>query len=949
MMSSSSSKSRNFRRRLDDEDSSPADAASAAVPSPSTARKPQPSSSSASKPKKLLSFADDEGDEDAITPLNHPSLSKSSSSSRRKPPPPSSGSGSSSSRLGRPSSAHKLTASRDRTPLSSPATTSNVLPQAGTYTREAILELKKNTRTLAKPSPKPSASSEPRIILRGLLKPAAPSPNQTLDTQLDDDDDDGEGEDVADANTRLASIGLRKSVSHDDYPDPETIRKIRAEREKKRQSRASAADFIPLNGPSHAGAEGSSDDEELEHRTRVAMVGKKESKSHGVFEDVDHVSMTTASGPAASARYIDAHTSANEIADEVDDEDEEDKIWEEEQFKKALGKRMDDGSATARVVSGGVGTNVAASTMQQPALQHRSSSAYPNIGGGLGGSQRLDVLTIQQQAEIAFKALQNNSRKLQESHDRTVSTLAKTDENLSASLDNITSLEVSLSAAGEKFIFMQRLRDFVSVLCEFLQHKAPFIEELEERIQKVQEKRAAAVLERRTADKDDEMVVDAAVKAAKSVFREFGNTAMMITAAASAAQTASASFKEQATQPELDELGRDMSRQKNMEMKRRAEARQRRKAKFDTKRFSCMDVDNSDQKIEGESSTDESESESEAYRSSRDMCLRTAGQILSDASEEYSQLQVVKERLENWKMKYAASYRDAYMSLSIPAIFSPYVRLELLHWDPLHKFADFIDMKWHSLLFNYGLAEGASDLNPGDADSNLVPQLIEKVAIPKLHHQIVHCWDTLSTLETENAVATTNLFLSYVPASSQAVVELLVAIRTRLADAVANITVPNWDSLVLKAVPSAAPVAAYRFGVSVRLIRNICLWKDVLALPILEELALDKLLRKKVLPHVQSISSDVHDAVARTERIVASLTGVWAGPDVTGDRSAKLQSVVDFVVSLGRTLEKKQAASGMSEGESTGLARRLKKLLVELNDYDNARGIARAFRLREAV
>lgn len=57
----------------------------------------------------------------------------------------------------------------------------------------------------------------------------------------------------------------------------------------------------------------------------------------------------------------------------------------------------------------------------------------------------------------------------QESHGRTVLSLAKTEENLSSSLLNITSLENSLSAAGEKFLFMQKLREFVSVICEFLQ------------------------------------------------------------------------------------------------------------------------------------------------------------------------------------------------------------------------------------------------------------------------------------------------------------------------------------------------------------------------------------------------------------------------------------------------------------------------------------------------
>lgn len=50
-----------------------------------------------------------------------------------------------------------------------------------------------------------------------------------------------------------------------------------------------------------------------------------------------------------------------------------------------------------------------------------------------------------------------------------MSSLTKADEDLPASLLKITDLERSLSAAGEKFIFMQKLRDFVSVICQFLQ------------------------------------------------------------------------------------------------------------------------------------------------------------------------------------------------------------------------------------------------------------------------------------------------------------------------------------------------------------------------------------------------------------------------------------------------------------------------------------------------
>lgn len=95
--------------------------------------------------------------------------------------------------------------------------------------------------------------------------------------------------------------------------------------------------------------------------------------------------------------------------------------------------------------------------------------------------------------------------------------------------------------------------------------------------------------------------------------------------------------------------------------------------------------------------------------------------------------------------------------------------------------------------------------------------------------------------------------------------------------------VPTWDTVVMRAVPDAARVAAYRFGMSIRLMRNICLFHEIFAMPVLEELVLDQLFSGKILTHLRSIQSNIHDAVTRTERVVASVRGVWAGPKVTGD------------------------------------------------------------------
>lgn len=953
----SSSRAKNFRRRAgddedDDDESNGAAAIATKIPSKSTAAvtKVPPKPKKPQAPK-LLSFADDEG--------NNETQPRSRSKPSSRPSKPLSS-----------SSSHKISSLKDRQLPATPLP-SNVFPQAGTYTKEALRELQKNTRTLAsssssryaaasesKPDPKP----EPVIVLKGLVKPDAVEQTLKQVDELSSDEEEGERGKVLeekreglyrdDAERRLAAIGIAKGQdsSGSSFPDQAMINAIRAKRERLRKSRAAAPDYISLDGGSNHGAAEGLSDEEPEFQGRIAMFGEKiEGGKKGVFESFDDKAVDA---PLRKGTELE------------DDEDEEEKIWEEEQFRKGLGKRMDDGTTRGVTSTSNISAVPVVPNVQQPQKYAYTASAAgygpapsigaaapppPSIGGAMVAGQGLDVMSIPQQAELAMKALCDNARRLEESHIKTMSSLAKTDENLSSSLLNITALEKSLSAAGEKYIFMQKLRDYISVICKFLQDKAPYIEELEEQMQKLNEERAATLLERRLADNDDEMVeIEVAVNAAMLVFKKGDSSVATIAAATSAGQAAVAAMREQNNVPvKLDEFGRDMNLQKRMDMTRRAEARQRRKARFDSKRSSSMELD-AHQKIEGESSTDESDSESRAYKSNRDLLLQTADQIFDDTAEEYAQLSEVKQQFEKWKRDYSSSYRDAYMSLSVPNIFSPYVRLELLKWDPLHEDSDFFEMKWHSLLFDYGLPQDGSDFAPDDADSNLVPGLVEKVALPILHHEIAHSWDMLSTRETKHAVAATTLVTNYVPASSEGLAELLVAVRTRLADAVAKLTVPTWSPLVMKAVPGAARLAAYRFGVSVRLLRNICLWKEILALPVLEKLALDELLGGKILPHVRSIRSDIHDAVTRTERIITSLSGLWAGRSMSGDRSHKLQPLVDYVLSLGKNLHKKHMFGG-TEGETSGLARRIKRMLVELNEYDNAREIVRTFHLKEAL
>ncbi|KAH6805409.1 hypothetical protein C2S51_030240 [Perilla frutescens var. frutescens] len=928
----SSAKPRNFRRRSgdDEDDDAKTSITSSTTKSngtPSTANKP----STTNKPKKptsqlstksLLSFADDEDEE---SPFSRP------------PPKPSSSS--SASRFAKSSSAHKLSSSKDRITPHPPSSSlpSNVQPQAGLYTKEALLELQKNTKTLAAPARnKPKPEPEPVVVLKGLIKPVVSNELDSGASGKGQDSDDEEMRfDQMDKDSSVESklkdirIGPGFREEKEGIPDQATIEAIRAKRERLRQARAAAPDYIALDGGSNHGAAEGLSDEEPEFQGRIGFFGDKivGRDKKGVFEDFEE-------RPVPKERGMEVRL--------------DDGVGSQGVSASVSGVSSIRQSSSLQPSFGYPG--VVSSGTHHPAQNVDGGGSYSSVGGAGIDMFGVDDISISQQAELAKKAMNENLKRIQESHARTMVSLAKTEENLSSSLLNVTSLENSLSAAGEKFLFMQKLRDFVSVICEFLQHKAPFIEELEEQMQKLHEERARAIVERRAADNDDEISeIELAIIAARAELRK-GSSAEKVAAAIAASQAASANSRAAKSAPvELDEFGRDVNLQKRLDITRRSEARKRRRAKADSKRKLAMENDSSIQHMEGEFSTDESDSENSAYESTHNQLLQVADKIFSDAAEEYSQFSVVVERFEKWKKGYASSYRDAYMSLSIPAIFSPYVRMELLKWDPLHEDADFIDMKWHSLLFNYGVPEDdGMNGEDTDTDANLIPELVEKLAIPILHHQLAFCWDILSTRETRYAVSAMNLVIRYVDTSSSALGKLVAVLRDRLTNAVTDLMVPTWSPLEVKVVPDAARVAAYRFGTSVRLLRNICLWNNVLSMPVLEKIALDELLCGKILPHLHSIQTNVHEAILRTERVIASLYDVWTGPSVTGDQSRKVQPLVDYLLLVGKTLERKHVTGGM-ESETGKLVRRLKKMLVEMNQYDHARLLSRTFNLKEAL
>ncbi|KAH0931281.1 hypothetical protein HID58_008398 [Brassica napus] len=340
-----SNRPRNFRRRGDDGGDVEIDGKAATAATKPSPAKPKKLPASDTK-KKLLSFADDEeGEEDG--PLRV-TVKPKNSRDRIKP----------SSR-----SSHRLNSSTiEHRPSSS--SSSNVLPQAGSYTKEALLELQRNTRTL--PYSRPSASSEPKVVLKGLIKPQQ------------------EQESLTDVVRQVSDLDFDEEGEEDRLDFEQAVIEARAKREKMRQPRSSPApDLISL-------------DCSTANRSAVEVLSDEDVDFQGGF-----ISALPRKGNGKAVFTANEST----IISLSEDEDKEEKLWEEEQLKKGIGKRIDEGSN--RTAS----SNVPLHPQQQPQM-YAYHGGIPLVPPTIGPASSVDTLPMSQQAELAKKALQENVKRL---------------------------------------------------------------------------------------------------------------------------------------------------------------------------------------------------------------------------------------------------------------------------------------------------------------------------------------------------------------------------------------------------------------------------------------------------------------------------------------------------------------------------------------------------------
>ncbi|CAG9464870.1 unnamed protein product [Pedinophyceae sp. YPF-701] len=724
---------------------------------------------------------------------------------------------------------------------------------AGEYSKERLAELRnQHLGGVAAPPPADDAAMEAPMI-RGAFKPATaeggapagapPRPQREAPSNgggAEDDVERFELHKLAGRDIDLAKIdrpegiimeGMEDSGGEDgDFPDAEAIRRAKEQRERRRRGGLLSTDYAP-------GGSGHSMDDLRERLRREDLTGAHDASGDDSEQDEDARKRVVFGAMGGGDR-----DGAGDAGPQADDDDDE---FVKGQLRRAMGasvRRAQDARERA-----GQAPSAGAS------VEEDAWSASP-----AATAAALDEAGAAAEAAV-FGGLERMERRAQQAR----SHLERTTEQLTSSLDHIEALEGKLAASGERFEHMQALEEYLVDLCACLGEKCPLIAEMERHLERAAsacgtEGRRAAALAR-----DRELALgQGAVQGALQAASRGAGPAETAEAARKGWQAVERRQLVGADVPvELDEDGNDRNAARRAAAKAEAQAlAAARNAAPPAGALPCGWVPRAHQQDVGPGSYDGALRE---YGAALTEVVEAAPTVFADAADEFASIAPVKARLEQCKREFPSAYRDAYLAMSAPALFAPFVRTELLRWDPLLgalRGADgpggvapaaLDEHDWFDKLEHYGEPWGED----GDEDEDLVPRLVEQIVLPRLSSLLRDVWDAREPRLTRAAVAAVSDALVYVPPDGQAAEAVAGAVRDGIDRSCATVALPSWPMGAVEGVPEAMGVLSRLYSDALVVLGACLQWREVLSVNNILAQVAPSLLAKKIVPFLSGLSS----------------------------------------------------------------------------------------------
>ncbi|XP_061506789.1 intron Large complex component GCFC2 isoform X1 [Anopheles gambiae] len=684
-------------------------------------------------------------------------------------------------------------------------------------------------------------------------------------------------------------------------PDAAMIHAARKRRQKAREQ----GEFIPVEEPK-------------EDKTKKRTV-QEDGDGDGSDEDDDRIDMSAITGAKEREERREQFYAVQREDSDAEDSDVETKEWENQQIRKGvtgaqlvsaqqesvISQYLIGGSFSQtfqnkstlllddqRAGDDGTGEFRALSTAALLEKAYAASSGIRLAGTGAGSKRTTNASSNAGSKSSDTKPTgprmpQQILAQLTERHRTTADLNRKHDEDIEHITQEVKLLQMDYRAceqrapvAAAKYRFYQEFRCYVSDLVECLNEKVPLVTALEQRALALMGKHSGMLIERRRQDMRDQV-------------KEVTDANKMVKRAG----------------PEDQERVRRAAEREGRRTRRR---RDREKNETAESHF------------DGMSSDDEiPDMDAARYRSALQAIELEARDIFADAAEEYGEVGGILERFEQWREHDLPAYSDAYMSLCLPKILGPLIRLEHVCWNPMTMDAlvELENEKWYRTAAQYGCSATTEAALAADPDVRLIPTLVEKIFLPKLTALVEQYWDPLSTTQTFRLVRLLKRFVRDYPSLRSGCRPLRVlfqAILDKLKQSIDNdVFIPIFPK---QAQEARSSFFQRQFCSGLKLLRNITSWQGILADAALKDLAIGSLLNRYLLNGMR-VCSPV-DAVGKASTIVYTLPRVWLNP------GASVVQGMDQFVTMLRHLQSQLDPALPPNGE---LAEQIRKILTSLH------------------
>ena len=474
-------------------------------------------------------------------------------------------------------------------------------------------------------------------------------------------------------------------------------------------------------------------------------------------------------------------------------------------------------------------------------------------------------------ADRIFKDIQRQFESVDLTCQQHAQGMKKTEENLLGIEKKIKEDQALMGELDMEFATSQEMKIYTASLCSMLREKSPIIEEIQIQMVKSIAARYRARSERFLLHLDEiRQTAGKGVDAGMNILMTGGTEAEARLASDDAIQAAEEQLSLGTHIPEsLDEFGRDLNSEKRYKIKHRISKMNRR--------FASIASSSNRHAVDDVLSAGESDDECERFTQRQQDIRLECRSLFVDTEDSFSSIEAIKERLESWKSQFAEQYDATFMGLSAPALFAPFVRLELVDWNPMDPSSvPFNQHHWYLSLFDFGINSAASD-----PDHDLIPNLVKSIVLPMVLDLFQDAWDPMDLAQSRSLSAIIEDIAVYFDNQIQ-FRDMFGFLSARLKESVNVLEPPHWHPSGMNTTLRAKVLWTILFKRSVDLVKCICCFKSVVSTSDLDTIAFEllgrsmmRLIRACMLESDQCMEMIVETLDAIPQDILTDDTGVY--------------------------------------------------------------------------